>query len=140
MTKFVFALLMTAFVSTGVMAQAEPGAVGVIESVDGLATVSQANRLGNAVKDVRILDGARIVTTGTGTTVVKLNNGCLVKLDPNQSVTIDSKLDCRAQVASIKPTVPVAAGVGGPNPVVLGVLGVGAIALIASQSKNASGD
>ena len=138
MTKFVFALLMTAFVSTGVMAQAEPGAVGVIESVDGLATVSQANRLGNAVKDERILEGARIVTTGTGTMVVKLNNGCLVKLDPNQSVTIDSKLDCRAQVASIKPTGPVAAGAGGPNPVVLGVLGVGAVALIASQKS--SGD
>ena len=140
MTKFAFALLTTAFVSTGVMAQAVPGAVGVIQSTDGLVTVSQANTLGNAVKDVRILDGARIVTTGTGTTVVKLDNGCLVKLDPNQSVTIDSKLDCRAQVASIQTTVPVAAGTGVGTGVVLGVLGVGAIALIGNQSKNASGN
>ena len=127
MTKFAFALVMTAFVSTGVMAQAVPGAVGVVQSTDGLVTVSQANTLGNAVKDVRILDGARIVTTGTGTTVVRLNSGCLVKLDPNQSVTIDSKLDCRAQVASIENTVPVATGQGISNPIGLAALGVGAL-------------
>ena len=142
MTKLEFALVMTAFVSTGVMAQTVPGGVGVIQSIDGLVTVSQANTLGTAVKDARILDGARIVTTGAGTTVVKLDNGCLIKLDPNQSVTIDSKLDCRAQAASIQPTVPVAAaaGTGVGTGVVLGALGVGAIALIGNQSKNASGN
>ena len=127
MIKFAFAMLVTAFVSTGVMAQAVSGVVGVIQSTDGLATVSQANTLGNAVKDERILEGARIVTTGTGTMVVKLNNGCLIKLDPNQSVIIDSKLDCRAQVASIQTTVPVAVGQGVANPVGLVALGVGVL-------------
>ena len=131
MTKFAFALLMTAFVSTGVMAQVVPGAVGVVQSTEGLVTVSQGNTLGNAFKEQRILDGARVVTTGTGTAAVRLNNGCLIGLDPNQSVTIDSRLDCRAQVASIQSTGAQAgagsAAGGGGNASGLVFLGVGAL-------------
>ena len=141
MTKFAFALLMTAFVSTGAIAQGAPGAVGIIQSTDGLVTVSQGNALGNAFKDERILDGARVVTTGTGTTVVRLNNGCLVKLDPNQSVTIDSKLDCRAQNASIQSTGAASAGAsgsesGGFNTVGLAALGLGVIGAIVNQRSS----
>ena len=139
MTKFAFALLMTAFVSTGAMAQGVPGAVGIIQSTDGLVTVSQDNALGNAFKDARILDGARVVTTGTGTTVVRLNNGCLVKLEPNQSVTIDSKLDCKAQVDSIRSTSTVSASggeSGGFNTVGLAALGLGVIGAVASQRSS----
>ena len=131
MTKFAFALLMTAFVSTGAMAQVVPGAVGVVQSTEGLVTVSQGNTLGNAFINERIFDGARVVTTGTGTAVVRLNNGCLIKLDPNQSVTIDSRLDCRAQVASIQSTGAQAgagsAAGGGGNASGLVFLGVGAL-------------
>ena len=60
MTKFAFALLMTAFVSTGAMAQVVPGAVGVVQSTDGLVTVSQGNTLGNAFINERIFDGGQI--------------------------------------------------------------------------------
>lgn len=138
MTKFAFALLMTAFVSTGAMAQVVPGAVGVVQSTDGLVTVSQGNTLGNAFKEQRILDGARVVTTGTGAAVVRLNNGCLIKLDPNQSVTIDSRLDCTAQVASIQSTGAVAAGQGAANPAGLAALGVGALGAYLHQRSSGS--
>ena len=138
MTKFAFALLMTAFVSTGVMAQVVPGAVGVVQSTEGLVTVSQGNTLGNAFINERIFDGARVVTTGTGTTVVRLNTGCLIKLDPNQSVTIDSRLDCTAQVASIQNTGAVAAGQGAANPAGLAALGVGALGAYLHQRASGS--
>ena len=148
MTKFAFALLMTAFVSTGAMAQVVPGAVGVVQSTDGLVTVSQGNTLGNAFKEQRILDGARVVTTGTGAAVVRLiNNGCLIKLDPNQSVTIDSRLGCTAQVASIQSTGAVAAGQGAgavaagqgaANPAGLVALGVGALGAYLNQRASGS--
>ena len=131
MTKFAFALLMTAFVSTGAMAQVVPGAVGVVQSTEGLVTVSQGNTLGNAFINERILDGARVVTTGTGTTVIRLDNGCLIRLDPNQSVTIDSRLGCTAQVASIQSTGAQAgagsAAGGGGNASGLVFLGVGTL-------------
>ena len=147
MTKFAFALLMTAFVSTGAMAQVVPGAVGVVQSTDGLVTVSQGNTLGNAFKEQRILDGARVVTTGTGAAVIRLDNACLIKLDPNQSVTIDSSLDCRAQVASIQSTGAVAAGQGAgavaagqgaANPAGLAALGVGALGAYLHQRASGS--
>ena len=138
MTKFAFALLMTSFVSTGVMAQGAPvvpASVGAIQSTDGLVTVSQANTLGNAFKDERLLDGARVATTGTGTTVIRLDNGCVIRLEPNQSVTINTKLDCRAQVAGIQSIGFVAAGAGQgvSNPVGLAALGLGLIGAYANQ-------
>ena len=143
MTKFAFALLMTAFVSTGVMAQVVPGAVGVVQSTEGLVTVSQGNTLGNAFINERILDGARVVTTGTGTTVIRLiNNGCLIRLDPNQSVTIDSRLGCTAQVASIQSTGAQAgagsAAGGGGNASGLVFLGVGALGAYYNQRGSGS--
>ena len=110
MTKFTFALLLTAFASTSAMAQGPTESVGVVQSVNGLVTVSQGNTLGNVVEDEKILSGARVVTTSTGSTVIKLNNGCIISLAPNQAVTIDSRLECKALVAGIVGTGAVAAG------------------------------
>ena len=144
MTKFAFALLLTAFASTGAMAQGPAESVGVVQSVDGLVTVSQGNTLGNVVKDEKILNGARVVTTSTGSALVKLNNGCLISLAPNQSVTVDPKLDCKALVASIQSTgvgafaagTGVASGTGfGAFAAVSGAVG---IVLIANSSSGSS--
>ena len=145
MTKFAFALLMTSFVGTAAMAQGAPvvpASVGAIQSTDGLVTVSQANTLGNAFRDERLLDGARVATTGTGTTSIRLDNGCVIKLEPNQSVTINSKLDCRVQVASIQSTVLATAGASGfvgENPVGLIALGAGAIGAYFNMRQRGSG-
>ena len=145
MTKFAFALLMTSFVSTNAMSQGAPtvpSSVGAIQSTDGLVTVSQANTLGNAFKDERLLDGARVATTGTGTASIKLDNGCVIRLERNQSVTIDSRRDCRALVASIQSTVPATAGASGfvgENPVGLIALGAGAIGAYFNMRQHGSG-
>ena len=135
MTKFAFALLITAFVSTSAMAQSTVVTpVGNVVSVEGVGTVSQGNTLGNLVKDQRIFDGANI-TTASGTVVVRLPSGCLVSLAPNQSVKIDSKLDCPTQVSRIQnigatPSAQAGAGSaagGGGNASGLVFLGVGAL-------------
>lgn len=142
MTKFAFALLLTACVSTSAMAQGPAASVGVVQSVDGLATVSQGNTMGNLFKEERILNGARVVTTSTGSAVIKLDNGCLISLAPNQAVTIDSRLDCKALVAGITGTGGVAAGAAagaGGGGVMVAFSSVVAIALIAnSNSGNSS--
>ena len=127
MTKFAFALMMTAFVGTGSMAQGLPGPVASVQTVDGLVTVSQGNSLINAFKGERILNGARIVTSANGSTVITMDNRCVISLSPNQAVTINTSLGCRDLVASIQPTVvaasdPGASGFVGSNPVGLGAL------------------
>ena len=130
MNKFTFALSLTTFLSTAAMAQA-PAAqpVGVVIRVEGLVTVSLENTLGNVFKDETILQGARVATTSTGSTTIRLNNGCEVNLAPNQAVTIDSRLDCKALLAGVLPagTGGVAgAGAVGATGIAPGLAGVGA--------------
>lgn len=127
MTKIALALLLTTLASASAMAQGPAESVGVIQGVDGLVTISQGNTLGNVAKDGKIVNGARVVTTSTGSTFVKLNNGCLINLAPNQAVTIDTKLDCKAQVASIQSTLlattATGSGSAGSGALVAGIVG-----------------
>ena len=133
MNKFTFLLSLSAFFATMSFAQTPaPQAVGVVTRVDGLVTVGQNNTLGNVFKDGVILQNARVVTTGTGSTSIRLNNGCVIPLNPNQAVTIDSRRECQAILDSIQPvgSVGVAGAGGGVRAVGVGdvlIIGVGAL-------------
>ena len=137
MTKYSLALLLTVCASTAALAQAP--AVGVATRVQGLVTVSQGNMLGNLVKDTPLSNGARVVTTSTGFADLQLSNGCAIALLPNQAITINSQLDCKAQVAGIVPVEgPVMAG--GPRDFLVPALiagGIG-ISLISNNSSSPS--
>ena len=118
MKKFTYLLSLSALCSTLSFAQTPPPeAVGVVTRVEGLVTVSQNNTLGNVFKDEVILQNARVVTTATGSTTIRLKNGCVIDLKPNQAVTVDFRRECKALLAAIQP----AGGVG-----VAGAGGVGA--------------
>lgn len=97
--------------------------------------------MGSMVKDSKVFDGARLVTTSTGRASIRLDNGCLINLAPNQTIIINSRLDCKALVASIKPTggLTVASGGGSGLPGLPVFLGVSAgIVLLGSQDANKS--
>ena len=111
MKKLTLALALTAFASTATVALAAD-VVGVAESVQGIVTVSEGNTMGNLVKDLKIVDGMRLVATSTGSALIKLNNGCEISLAANQSIVIDAALDCKALMASVK-TAPAVGGGGG---------------------------
>ena len=115
MKKFTFLLSLSAFCTTMSFAQTPaPEAVGVVTRVEGLVTVSQDNIMGNAFKDEVILQNARVVTTASGSTTIRLNNGCVIDLKPNQAVTVDLRRECKAILASIQPVGAVGvAGAGG---------------------------
>ena len=108
--------LLSALLTSGSFAQAPAiQAVGVVIRVEGLVTVSQGDSLGNVFKDEIVLQNARVVTTASGSTTIKLNSGCIIDLKPNQAVTVDFRRDCKTILASILPT-----GAGGS-------VGVGAV-------------
>ena len=116
MKKFIYLLSLSALCSTLSFAQTPaPEAVGVVTRVEGLATVAQANTIGNVFKDAVILQNARVVTTANGSTTIRLNNGCVIDLKPNQAVTVDFRRECKAILAAIQPAgvVGVAGAVGG---------------------------
>ena len=153
MKKLTFLLSLSALCTTASFAQTPaPQAVGVVTRVEGLATVSQANTLGNAFKDEVILQNARVVTTASGFTTIRLNDGCIVDLKPNQAVTIDIRRECKAILASIQPAgavgVAAAGGVGATgtppglvNALIVGggiLTGVGVINAISKSNNNSA--
>lgn len=143
MKKYTFGLLLAVCAATSVLAQAPSAAaaaVGVVESVEGLVTVSQGNTLGNLVKDSTLVDGARVVTTSTGAASIRLTNKCRIDLSANQAVTIDSRLECKALVAGIQSTgAGVAAAASGGGAIFTAAsVGVLTLGLIASQNSSGS--
>lgn len=134
MKKFTFLLTLSAFFTTVSFAQAPaPQAVGVVTRVEGLVTVGQNNTMGNVSKDNVILENARVATTANGSTTIRLNNGCVIDLKPNQAVTVDLRRECKAILASIQPAgavVASGAGSGAGGAVGAGdalIIGVGAL-------------
>ena len=117
MKKFVFLLSLSVLSTTAAFAQAPaPEAVGVVTRVEGLVTVIQDNTMGNAFKDEVILQNARVVTTATGFTTIRMNNGCVIELKPNQAVTVDFRRECKAILAGIQSAGVVGiAGAGGAS-------------------------
>ena len=139
MKKYLFSFLFTACLSTSIFAQA-PSVVAVAESVEGLVTVSQGNTLGNLVKDSTLVEGARVVSTSTGSTTIRFNNKCRIELTFNQAVTIDSSLECKALLASVQSTGAGAVAVAASSGAFVPVFAAGALAigLIASQKSSGS--
>lgn len=113
MKKLTLALVLTAFASAApVVLAAAHDAVGVAKDVKGVVTVSHGNTMGNLVNDLNIVDGMRLAATSTGGALIKLKNGCDISLAANQSIVIDTALDCKALMASVK-TAPAGGGGGG---------------------------
>ena len=148
MKKFTLLLsLGTLFTAVSFAQTPSPEAVGVVTRVEGLVTVSQGNTMRNAFKDEVILQNARVVTTSSGSTTIRLNNGCVIDLKPNQAVTVDFKRECKAILAAIQPAGAVsgvgAAGVppGLNNAIIVGagvLMGVGLINAISNSNQNSA--
>ena len=153
MKKFVLLLSFGSLITTAAFAQAPtPQTVGVVTRVEGLVTVSQGDTMGNAFKDEVVLQNARVVTTATGSTTIRLINGCVIDLKPNQAVTVDLRRECKAILASIQPAGAVGvAGSGGigaagippglNNAVVVGgavLVGLGVINAISKSNENSA--
>ena len=153
MKKFTFLLsLGTLFTVVSFAQTPAPEAVGIVTRVEGLVTVSQGNTMGNAFKDEVILQNARVVSTANGTTTIRLKNGCVIDLKPNQAVTVDFRRECKAILAAIQPAGAVGvAGAGGvgaagvppglSNAIIVGagvLIGVGLIKAISSSNENSA--
>ena len=153
MKKLTFLLSLSALFTSVSFAQAPASQeVGVVTRVEGLVTVSQGDTLGNVFKDEVILQNARVVTTATGSTTIRLKNGCVVDLKPNQAVTVDFRRECKALLAAIQPAGAVGvAGAGGVgaagvppglgNAFIVGggvLTGLGVIRAISNSNENSA--
>lgn len=103
--------LSAVFFSAAVWAQS----IGTVGSVSGVVTINDGTRVLSAAPGSPIPDGARIVTTSSGSAVLQLANGCVIDLKPNQAVTVLRGSSCGDLAAAVRPTGAAQAAAGGSN-------------------------
>jgi hypothetical protein len=125
--------------------------LGTITSVNGVATVTTGT-VGTAVSvGAPIVEGARVITTSTGSVTMRLANGCTVNVPAGHAVTVRSALSCQQLQAAVQPvttavttttattaaTVPAGTAFGVPTTgVVLGFGALLAIGIIAAENDD----
>jgi hypothetical protein len=86
-----------AFAAMGVASAADP--VASVAEMSGLVTVSQGDKMGNAVKGTQLVPGSVVATSASSSAVIRYKQGCDVKLEANQSLKINDSNPCGAVVA-----------------------------------------
>lgn len=83
-----------------VLAQAP---LGTVTSVTGVATVTTGTSGVAVTSGAPIVEGARVITTSTGSVTFRLANGCTVTVPPGSAVTVRSAMSCDQLRAAIQP-------------------------------------
>lgn len=135
-------------VAGAVAAQSAPAQpVAKIVATDGLVTIGYKDTMSNAAADMRLFEGARVMTATTGTIDIVFDSGCRVALKASEVFSV-SDANCKALVASragAAAGVPVAAAAGVPvaagpsaNAMLIGFGVAGAAMLVAGDKQSGS--
>jgi hypothetical protein len=81
----------------------QPEQLGKVTEVRGLVTMSLGSRVATVQPQTPVYDGARFVAGSSGKAELRFDNGCVLRLEPNEWVTIDRELECKALIATIHP-------------------------------------
>jgi hypothetical protein len=87
----------------------QQSSVAKLKQVNGNVLVSRESGMATGAEAQPLLNGSRVITTGNSSVVVVFDNGCEVRLGPNERFEIDIQQPC----ALMK---PVALGVPPPAP------------------------
>ena len=150
--KKLTAALVSMLAAGSLLAQAQ---IGTVTSVNGVATVT-SGVVGTAIAPgAPIVEGARVITTTSGTVTFRLNNGCTVTVPPGHAVTILNSMPCQQLQAAIRPvstavqtttatttgTVPAGVGIGAASPTAIaGFAALLTVGAIAAANSNDSGN
>jgi hypothetical protein len=97
--------LCACLIATAAVAQdqvAHNDSVGTVESVDGLVTITQGSSGAVAAAGNPVMEGMRFVATSSGSAVIRLNDGCVIKLQPNQVLTVRRDMPCVEALAQFR--------------------------------------
>lgn len=108
-----------------------PQALGTVGNVQGLVTDTDGATVTSTSPGEVIRDGERFVTSSSGSVTLQLNNGCTITLQPNQAVTIDSRMTCRELIGAVTQVGGAGLAAGGftGGGAGAGLLGIGALTL-----------
>lgn len=110
-----------------------------VVSLEGLVTVTTANRMANASNGMELVKGAQVLTSGNGNVTIRFSNGCTATLRPGQSMEVQES-QCALLLARAQ-SVPTTAGGVDPlrNPFMLGWGAVGAAIILNQGDGKVSG-
>jgi hypothetical protein len=108
-------LFFASLLCLGAAAGAENAVLGKVAEVQGIVTVSDGATMSTAIPGTVITDGNRVVTATSGAARLTMDNGCVINLKPNESLTIKGGLSCRELLAAVQSVASNTAGaaVGG---------------------------
>lgn len=116
--------------------------VGTLENVQGVVSVSNNGVVSSVTGNTSLANGNVVLNSGTGSSFVRLANGCTFALQANQFVTVNSAASCADLIASVKTVgAPIVAGgspIAAPFLIAGGVIG-GAVVLRNLTKSKASG-
>lgn len=115
--------------------------LGATAEVQGLVTVSTASGMNTAVTGSPVVDGSRWVTSSGSFATLRLTSGCILRMRPNQSITVAADKSCDELLALLEVTRDgtalagvaspgAAAGVGGA----IAALGAGVVVTLVSDA------
>lgn len=112
------AALLPLAIAPGSFAQAKEEPVATLKQVKGNVLVSGDTGLASGDESGRITKGSRVITTANSVVTVVYDNGCEVKLKPNQRFEVATDKPCSELVASAEsileePSTALAAAAGG---------------------------
>lgn len=134
MKKLLSALVVTLAFGSAVAQSKKDEPIAKIIELDGLVTVADQNQLVNGSLNLPLFKGARVLTTSTGVATVEFDNGCRVKLKPNESLTVDEN-ECKALLLASGAAAPLT---GGQIAMRVGAVGLLAI-IVHNNDKKVSG-
>lgn len=112
--------------------------LGRVTQARGVVTVSDGNTVGLAQRGTPFFEGTRFVSSPSGTAELTLDNGCVIRMKPNESIVIRDKISCDELLALLQPVpgAPVVAAAGGAD---IGTLAaIGGVLLLAGGSRSGS--
>jgi hypothetical protein len=133
------------------LAQAQ---LGTVTSVNGVATVTTGTSGTAITAGAPIVEGARVITTSSGSLTFRLASGCTVNVPPGHGVTVSSGLSCQQLQASVQPvttavttttttttgTTPAGVGIGGASgAAIAGFAALLTIGIISSNNDDDNG-
>ena len=135
-------LLTALLVGSSVAAFAQSSSVGMLENIQGVVSVSANGAVNSVTANTSLSNGNVVLNSGTGSSMVRFNNGCTIDLKANQVFTVNSEATCAALLASVKtvgaPVVQAggAGGLGGASPFLIAGGVVGGAILIKNVTKS----
>jgi hypothetical protein len=76
--------------------------VGAVAEVKGLVTMSLGANVATVQPDTPVFNGARFVAGSSGEAEIRFQDGCVLRLKPNQWVTINGADSCELRLAAVQ--------------------------------------